>query len=63
MAGYAVAPDQKSILYTVIDINGDSALWSIDSDGSHKRRVLDCPQAECVGPVWVPGGAGGKLVY
>jgi Tol biopolymer transport system component len=61
LAGYALSPDRKSIIYTVIRFDGSSSLWGIDVDGSHRHLVLDCPQAECVGPVWYPDGS--KLVY
>ena len=63
VAGYTLSPDQKSILYTVINASGESSLWSIDTDGAGKKLVLDCPQSECDGPVWVPGTGQKKLVY
>jgi ABC-type nickel/cobalt efflux system permease component RcnA/Tol biopolymer transport system component len=61
VAGYALSPDRKLIIYTVIRFDGSSSLWGIDVDGTHRHLVLDCPQAECAGPVWYPDGT--KLVY
>ena len=52
--GYALSPDGKTILYTVIGMNGDSSLKAINSDGSDPHLVLNCPQTECEQPVWYP---------
>ena len=59
--GYALSPDGKTILYTVIGMNGDSSLKAIGSDGSQPRLVLECPQTECEQPVWYPDSQ--KVVY
>jgi len=60
--GYSVSPDGKTILYSVLQLNGSSALWAINLDGTGKRQVLACPQAQCNSPVWNPGGPT-KAVY
>jgi len=59
--GYALSPDGKTILYTVIGMNGDSSLKSINSDGTQAHLVLNCPQTECEQPVWYPDSQ--KVVY
>ena len=59
VVGFTIAPDQKSILYSTLGRNGASALWSVNLDGTGKRQVLDCPQAECGLPVWYPGSQKG----
>ena len=59
--GYALSPDGKTILYTVIGMNGDSSLKAIGSDGSQPHLVLECPQTECEQPVWYPDSQ--KVVY
>lgn len=61
VAGYSLSPDQKTILYAVIEPDGASSFWALDIDGAHRRLALDCPHAECVSPVWYPDGQ--KLVY
>jgi ABC-type nickel/cobalt efflux system permease component RcnA/Tol biopolymer transport system component len=59
--GYSISPDGKTIFYSVLQMNGASSIWSINLDGSQKRLVLDCPQAQCDLPVWYPDG--GNVVY
>ncbi len=61
VAGYSLSLDRKTILYTLINMDGSSSLWAIGTDGTDRHSVLDCPHAECVGPVWYPDGQ--KLVY
>ena len=61
LASYALSPDRKTLIYTLIRIDGTSSLWGIDTDGAHRHLVLDCPQAQCGGPVWYPDGT--RLVY
>jgi ABC-type nickel/cobalt efflux system permease component RcnA/Tol biopolymer transport system component len=59
--GYALSPDGKTILYTVIELNGDSSLKVINTDGSNPHLVLNCPQTQCEQPVWYPNSQ--KVVY
>jgi nickel/cobalt transporter (NicO) family protein len=59
--GYALSPDGRTILYTVIAMNGDSFLKSINSDGTQAHLVLNCPQTECEQPVWYPDSQ--KVIY
>ncbi|HVM70366.1 MAG TPA: sulfite exporter TauE/SafE family protein [Anaerolineales bacterium] len=59
--GYALSPDGKTILFTVIEINGDSSLKAINTDGSNPHLVLNCPQTQCEQPVWYPNSQ--KVVY
>ncbi|MGB8214714.1 MAG: sulfite exporter TauE/SafE family protein [Anaerolineales bacterium] len=59
--GYAVSPDGKMILYTVIDLNGNSSMKAISPDGSAARPILNCSQAQCEQPVWYPGSQ--KVIY
>ena len=59
--GYALSPDGKTILYTVIELNGDSSLKAINTDGSNPYLALNCPQTQCEQPVWYPDSQ--KVVY
>jgi ABC-type nickel/cobalt efflux system permease component RcnA/Tol biopolymer transport system component len=59
--GFSVSPDGKTILYSVLHLDGSSAIWAINLDGTGKRQVLACPQAQCNSPVWNPVGQ--KAVY
>lgn len=59
--GYSLSPDGKTVLYSVLQVNGASSLWAINLDGTQKRQVLDCPQAQCDRPVWYPGSQ--RVVY
>jgi nickel/cobalt transporter (NicO) family protein len=61
ISGYSVSPDGSTILYTVFNPDGDSAIWSMRSDGTGKSAVLDCPQTECDSPAWYPDGQ--RVVY
>lgn len=56
---YAAAPDGERIVYAVLA--EDSALRVIDGDGRRDAPLLDCPAAECSGPVWSPDGR--RLIY
>jgi len=58
---FTVSEARNTILYSVLKINGESSIWGINPDGSDAHLVLDCPQAECGGPVWTPDGK--KLFY
>jgi ABC-type nickel/cobalt efflux system permease component RcnA/Tol biopolymer transport system component len=58
---YALAPDGTTIAYTALRENGGSSLWGVNSDGSNRRLLLDCPASACSGPVWSPDGQ--RLVY
>ncbi len=59
--GYAISPDGKTILYTLINTDGGSSIKSIQVDGSNPHIILDCPQAQCEAPIWYPDGT--RLVY
>ncbi|HVP21167.1 MAG TPA: hypothetical protein VMS73_04835 [Anaerolineaceae bacterium] len=59
--GYTVSPDQQTILYTSLKNDGESSIWTIRRDGTGLRMVLNCPTAQCGGPVWSPDGQ--KLIY
>lgn len=61
VTGYSVSPDGKTILYTTFDINNGSSIWAMKTDGTGKRLVLSCPQAECNAPAWYPDSK--KVVY
>lgn len=58
---YAVAPDGRTIAYSVETVGEASALRLIGGDGGGDRLALDCPTAECSAPVWSPDGR--RLVY
>jgi Tol biopolymer transport system component len=58
---YSLSPDGKTLLYSVLQMDGASSIWALYLDGTQKRRVLDCPQAQCDQPVWFPDNE--KVVY
>jgi Tol biopolymer transport system component len=58
---FAVAPDGATIIYSSRREDGGSDLWLVDHDGANRRQVLDCAEAACTGPVWLPDGR--RLVY
>lgn len=61
---FAAAPDGERIVYAVFsgaEGTEDSALRAVDRDGGHDEPLLDCPAAECSGPVWSPDGR--RLIY
>jgi len=59
--GYALSPDGKAILYTVLQVNGASSIWEVNLDGIQRRKVLDCPLAQCDQPIWTAGGQ--EVIY
>jgi nickel/cobalt exporter len=61
VTGYSVSPDKGTILYSTFDPDGGSSLWAMQTDGMGRRRLLDCPQAECNAPAWYPDSR--KVVY
>jgi ABC-type nickel/cobalt efflux system permease component RcnA/Tol biopolymer transport system component len=58
---YTVSKDRKTILYSVLNMDGESSIWGMNQDGTNLHLVLDCKQAECGGPVWSPDQE--KLFY
>ncbi len=58
---YSVSPDHKTILYVVYNPDNSTTTWAINADGTQKRLVLNCPQAECDAPQWYPDNQ--KVVY
>ena len=58
---FAIAPDGKQIVYTVLSNYGDSEIWMLGSNGRNLRKILDCPQAECANLVWSPDNQ--KIIY
>ena len=58
---FRLSPDAKTILYTTLDSQQETAIWAIHPDGSQKKEILACPQSYCAGPEWFPDGT--NLVY
>ncbi len=58
---YSVAPDGMTITYAALRQDGGSDLWQIASDGSSRKRLVECPEAACSGAVWSPDSS--RLVY
>ena len=58
---YSVSPDRKTILYIVYNPDNGTSIWAIKADGTQKRLVLNCPQAECDAPQWYPDNQ--RVVY
>jgi ABC-type nickel/cobalt efflux system permease component RcnA len=61
ISGYSISPDHKTILYTIFKPDISTSIWMISADGTQRRLVLDCPQAECDSPQWYPDSQ--KAVY
>lgn len=61
ITAYSISPDNKTILYTLYTTGGGTSIWALNADGTGKRLVLDCPQAECNFPQWYPDGR--KMAY
>ncbi|NDJ51518.1 MAG: hypothetical protein GYB68_00365 [Chloroflexi bacterium] len=57
---YAVSPDQSRIAFSA-QRQGASSLWLMNANGSDPETILDCPEAACSGPLWMPDGQ--SLVY
>jgi len=58
---YSISPDHKTILYVVYNPDNSTTIWALNADGTQKRLVLNCPQAECDAPQWYPDNQ--KVVY
>jgi ABC-type nickel/cobalt efflux system permease component RcnA/Tol biopolymer transport system component len=61
ITGYAISPDGTTILYTLFQSGGGTAIWALDSDGTGRRLLLDCPESECDAPRWYADSR--KIVY
>lgn len=53
---YAVSPDGMRILFTTLRKEGGSDMWLMNADGTGRRKVFECPSAECSAPAWSPDG-------
>jgi len=49
---FVMSPDQQMILYSFVRSDGSSAVHQIETNGSHDTLLLDCPDFNCVDPVW-----------
>jgi Tol biopolymer transport system component len=58
---YAVSADGTTIAYAALRKDGESDLWAVGSDGSGRRLLLACPEADCTEAAWSPDGR--RLVY
>jgi Tol biopolymer transport system component len=54
---YAIHPEGREIVYSVLREDGGSDLWRMERDGSDQRVLLACPEAACLNPAWSPDGA------
>lgn len=61
ISGYSVSPDYSTILYTVFNPDNSSTIWALNSDGSNRQLILNCPQTECDSPSWYPDSQ--RFVY
>jgi len=61
VTGYTLSPDSMTILYTTFNVDGGSSIWAMKTDGTERRLVLNCPQAECDAPKWYPDSR--KVLY
>ena len=58
---FAPSPDGASIAYATRKSETGGDLWRIASDGSHRRRLLNCGHAACSQVAWITGGQ--SLIY
>jgi len=61
VTGYSISPDGRTILYTLFEADGGTAIWALNADGTGRRLILDCPQSECNSPRWYPDSS--KIAY
>ena len=54
ITGYSISPDRRTILYTLFEASGGTAVWALNADGTGRRLILDCPQSQCNSPRWYP---------
>lgn len=58
---FAIAPDGKTLAYSMLYDEGGSAIFLADTNGRTQRELLACPEAECAMLSWAPDGR--QLVY
>lgn len=61
ITGYKLSSNNQSIAYTMLNENGGSDLWQINTDGSNNQLLLACTDFVCSGPAWEPGDQ--RLIY
>lgn len=54
---YAVHPEGDSIVYSILDIEGNADLWQIDRDGGNPHILLACAPDACTAPAWSADGS------
>ncbi len=57
----ALSPDGTTAVCTVLRQDGGTDLWAINTDGSDRRKLVDCSGFACGKAVWAPDGQ--RLVY
>jgi TolB protein len=57
---FAVALDGTKIALAV-ETAGGGGIWLLHEEGGKISQLLDCPQTECLSPVWSPDGR--RLIY
>jgi TolB protein len=53
---YDVNAEGTRVAYAAMREDGGADLWVTGVDGSGRRRLLACPEAQCSAPDWSPGG-------
>jgi len=53
---YAVHPQGREVVYTVLREDGGSDLWRMERDGAGQGLLLSCPDAACLNPAWSADG-------
>ena len=58
---YAPSPDGSQVAYVAQTADLANEIWVVDLAGNESKKLSDCENAICSGPVWSPDG--GRLVY
>lgn len=51
---FSVAPNGRTIVYSVLKADGTSDLWQTTASGAIPQPLLACPEAVCNGVAWAP---------
>ncbi len=58
---YALSPDRSRVVYILNTEDLENEIWAVDLASRQNKKLSDCANAVCSGPVWSPDGD--RLVY